>query len=195
MDPLKAIEPLDDLYFDKERYVTRSVANHLNDVSKIQPDKVVEILRKWQASGKQEEKEMQYIISHATRTLVKRAHGPTLNLLGYGTDVNISVRDFIIKTPQLNIGEALEFEFVIEALEDVNLMIDYIVDYPMANNKRSPKVFKIKKLKLKEGASQVIKKVHPFKLMTTKKLYSGSYEVTLQINGKLYGKSQFTLTV
>jgi 3-methyladenine DNA glycosylase AlkC len=40
------VEILDNLYFDKTRYVVRSVANHLNDISKLDPDFVVEILKK-----------------------------------------------------------------------------------------------------------------------------------------------------
>ena len=33
---------LDRLYTDNTRYVTRSVANHLNDIAKIDPDLVIE---------------------------------------------------------------------------------------------------------------------------------------------------------
>jgi 3-methyladenine DNA glycosylase AlkC len=35
------------LYFDESRYVTRSVANHLNDISKIDESLVIETLEKW----------------------------------------------------------------------------------------------------------------------------------------------------
>ncbi len=70
---------LDNLFLDKTRYVTRSVANHLNDISKIDPDFVYSILKKWQGINlklkgdkKQSEKEMQFIINHATRTLRKK---------------------------------------------------------------------------------------------------------------------------
>lgn len=51
-DPALAMEPLNNLYFDSERYVTRSVANHLNDLSKIQPDLVISTLIKWRDSKK-----------------------------------------------------------------------------------------------------------------------------------------------
>jgi 3-methyladenine DNA glycosylase AlkC len=47
LDYKRTIEILDNLYFDKSRYVTRSVANHLNDISKIDGDLVVDVLEKW----------------------------------------------------------------------------------------------------------------------------------------------------
>ncbi len=63
---------LDTLFYDKARYVTRSVANHLNDISKKDPTFVLSKLEEWNASNKQQQKEMDFIIKHATRTLRKR---------------------------------------------------------------------------------------------------------------------------
>jgi 3-methyladenine DNA glycosylase AlkC len=48
------------------------VANHLNDISKIDEDWVLKKLNEWEKSGKQTPKEMQYIRNHATRTLRKK---------------------------------------------------------------------------------------------------------------------------
>ena len=39
---------LDILYADTTRYVTRSVANHLNDISKFDPGLVIRKLKRWQ---------------------------------------------------------------------------------------------------------------------------------------------------
>ncbi|MCH4888053.1 DNA alkylation repair protein [Acidaminobacter sp. JC074] len=194
-DPLKAVSVLDNLYDDKERYVTRSVANHLNDLSKIEPDVVVSILSRWQDSVKQEKKEMDYIISHSTRTLVKKGHIGALDLLGYKHDAKFEIDDLRVLTPSIHIGQSLEFEFEIRALEDMKAMIDYQIDYPMAGGKRSSKVFKIKKANLKKYDHLKIHKKHPFKVMTTKKLYTGDYTLTLQINGKLYTKGYFSMEV
>ncbi len=62
---------LDKLFYDNTRYVTRSVANHLNDIAKIDAPLVIATLKRWKASGKQDNKEMNFIISHALRTLFK----------------------------------------------------------------------------------------------------------------------------
>jgi 3-methyladenine DNA glycosylase AlkC len=63
---------LDNLFYDSTRYVTRSVANHLNDISKIDTEFVIRKLQEWEKSGKQEKKEMEFIKHHATRTLRKK---------------------------------------------------------------------------------------------------------------------------
>ncbi len=63
---------LDNLFYDKCRYVTRSVANHLNDISKIDKDFVIRKLNEWEKSNKQNEKEFEFIKKHATRTIRKK---------------------------------------------------------------------------------------------------------------------------
>ncbi|MEN9881016.1 MAG: hypothetical protein RLZZ308_199 [Candidatus Parcubacteria bacterium] len=72
LDYKKTEQFLDILFSDRTRYVTRSVANHLNDISKFDPDFVLRKLSQWEASNKQHKKEMDFIKKHATRTLRKR---------------------------------------------------------------------------------------------------------------------------
>lgn len=56
IDQVDTLPLLELLYADCTRYVTRSVANHLNDVAKEKPELVIETLTRWQKEGKQEEK-------------------------------------------------------------------------------------------------------------------------------------------
>jgi len=194
-DYVKGIEPLENLYTHKDRYVTRSVANHLNDVSKIDPEVVVATLKRWQSQGGQGSKEMAYIMSHSTRTLVKRCYEPALALLGYKENPAISIHGFELSTQEIVVGDALLFTCCVECHEEANLMIDYVIDYPMAKNKRSKKVFKVKKVSVVKGQKIEITKKHTFRLMTTKTLYTGDYNLQLQINGNLYDRANFRLTV
>jgi len=194
-DYKKGASLLDHLFCDSERYVTRSVANHLNDISKFDPSFCVETLKRWQASNRQDTKEMKYIINHALRTSVKRAHEATLEFLGYPTNPNITISPVSIQNDNIRIGESLIFSFEILANEKTSLMIDYNINYPMAKGKRSEKVFKIKKICLNKDESFKIEKKHGFKVMTTKKLYTGDYTLNLQINGKSYSKIKFYLEV
>ncbi len=191
----KGLLPLHNLYYDKERYVVRSVANHLNDISKLDPDLVVETLRLWQSSHKQEPKEMDYLIHHSLRTSIKKGHIKSLAFIGYHENPEILISNFSISNKSLVIGDSLEFEFSVLSPKPEKLMIDFKVLYPMAHNKTSEKVFKIKKVTLKENELITIKKSHAFKVMTTKKLYSGDYKISLQINGKIYNEDHFSLTV
>jgi 3-methyladenine DNA glycosylase AlkC len=81
LDYKKPIEILDDLYYDSTRFVTRSVANHMNDISKKDAVLVLDTLKRWKDSKKQNTKEMDFIISHSLRTLVKDGNKEALNFL------------------------------------------------------------------------------------------------------------------
>jgi 3-methyladenine DNA glycosylase AlkC len=49
---------LDRLFADPTRYVTRSVANHVNDISKKDPHLALDTLERWRGSGHQRPREM-----------------------------------------------------------------------------------------------------------------------------------------
>jgi 3-methyladenine DNA glycosylase AlkC/uncharacterized protein YozE (UPF0346 family) len=187
---------LDKLYFDKTRYVTRSVANHLNDIAKMDAALVLSTLKKWKASGKQEPKEMAYMISHALRTLVKEGNEEAMELLGYKSLPKIILSELRLFQEEIKVGEALYFEFQVEARESCKLMLDYIVHFKTKSGKASPKAHKIKKLSLKNKECTTISKKHLFKAgMTTRKLYAGEHKVELQINGKRYSLGVFNLNI
>ena len=192
-DYKKGTEPLDNLFYDKSRYVTRSVANHLNDISKIDSDFVLNKLAEWKNSKKQNDEEMNYIIYHSLRTLVKKGNMNTLEFLGYNSKPEVRINDLVVKNEKINIGDTLEFSFTMLSDKKENLIIDYVVTYPTPHKNISQKVFKIKKLEAKKGKEIKIEKKHPFRKMTTKKLYSGKYELGIQINGKIISSIDFEL--
>jgi hypothetical protein len=190
-DPLPYLE---NLFFDKTRYVTRSVANHLNDIAKEDAPLVIETLKRWKTSGKQNAKEMDYMINHALRTLVKQGNEDALALLGYMPEPNINVSTFVLQEKEVSVGEALIFDFKVEAEEDMKLMIDYIIHFRTKAGTLSPKVHKFKKVSLKKGESLTLQKKHPFKAnMSTRTLYEGEHKVELRINGTRYASATFRL--
>ena len=196
LDPYEALEILEILFSDKTRYVTRSVANHLNDLSKIDAPLVVKTLEKWKSSGKQTAKEMDYIVSHALRTLVKQGNVDALALLGYADAPKVKLSALTLLTKEVKIGEALHFSMKIDAEERSQLMLDYVIYFVTKRGTSSPKVHKIKKLVLEEGESVKVEKKHVFKAaMSTRTLYEGLHRVELQINGKRYDLGEFFLTV
>lgn len=195
-DYKRPVKILDSLYYDKTRFVVRSVANHLNDISKINPDLVLEILEKWMRDGNQDEKEIEYLINHSLRTSVKKGHEKTMEFLGFSYNPKIKIKNFLIKNKKINIGKYLEFSFNIFSEGKENLIVDYKIIYPTKNlKKKSEKVFKIKKISLKKGEKILIEKKYLFREMTTKKLYSGKYEVQVQVNGKIFAEEKFDLDV
>lgn len=191
-----ALPLLDALYADSTRFVTRSVANHMNDIAKQNPKLVVATLRRWKKEGKQDSSELNWMISHSLRTLVKQGNSEALALLGYHHTPEITVTKFAVapSSKEISPGEVLEFSFVIKARKDEKLMVDYAIDFVKANGKTAPKVFKIKKLSVQEGQQYTIVKRHRFvKDATTLTFYPGRHTVTLQINGKLFDSQSFTI--
>lgn len=186
---------LDRLYTDNTRYVVRSVANHINDISKQEPELVIQTLNRWKQSGKQIPKEIEYLVSHSLRTLVKKGNPQALEMLGYSSNPNISVKNFSVHTQNISLGESITFCAKIFSEQENNLMIDYIVEFPGKNGVLRPKVFKVKKITIPKGESIQIQKSHGFKPMTTRKLYAGMHTIALQINGKIFEKKNFFLEV
>ena len=184
---------LDMLYSDSTRYVTRSVANHLNDIAKLDPKLVVDTLSGWQKANTQSEKEMAFISKHSLRTLVKKGDKQALKLLGFGVKPDVSIERLETSTPEVVVGNALEFEVEIVSNKKQNLMIDYVMHFYSEAKKPSTKVFKLKEASLTKGQVLKLKKKHPLKLMTTKRLYAGEHSITLQINGVDFDSIKFDL--
>ena len=194
IDHERSLNILENLYHDNSKFVTRSVANHLNDLSKVDASLVLKTLKRWKSSKKQEKKEMNFIISHSLRTLVKNGHEDTMIFLGFPINPAIKVKNFNLLKDEVFIGEALEFEFEIEADEDAQLIVDYILHFCTKAKGLSAKVHKIKKLSMKKNESKMIEKKHHFKAnMSTRKLYAGLHKLELQINGKIYKNVEFQL--
>lgn len=190
------LKHLDLLYTDNTRYVTRSVANHLNDISKIDAHLVLKTLKRWKDSATQEAKEMTFIINHALRTLVKEGNEEALAMLGYHREPAIEVKKVNLKTSSVTVGEALEFEVEIVAEDKVMLMVDYVLHFCTKKGTRSPKVHKLKKLTLQKGEAVMLKKRHPFKAnMSTRTLYAGEHLLEVQINGTIIESKIFELTI
>ncbi len=194
IDYHEPLELLELLYGDQTRYVTRSVANHLNDIAKVDAPLVLETLKRWRASKKQSQKEMEFMVNHALRTLVKEGSVEALALLGYKQNPKVELKRFSIAKTTVQIGEALNFDLRLEAKEETKLMVDYTIFFVTKSGKHSPKVHKLKRLSLKAGESVTLKKRHPFRAnMSTRKLYQGEHRIEVQINGRVVSKATFVL--
>jgi 3-methyladenine DNA glycosylase AlkC len=191
-DPRPVLRLLEKLKADPEQMVRRSVANNLNDIAKDNPEVVVETLKRWQ---KTKNKGTQWIVAHASRTLVKQGHEDALTLLGYSPTPAIRVQGLRLNKTTIRMGEDLTFEFEVHSKSDgpQNLMIDYVIQHRKANGKLAPKVFKLVKKKLNRGETLWLSKKHPFRQISTRKYYSGKHILEIQINGKIYAQAKFDL--
>lgn len=186
------INLLEQLKNDPELYVRRSVANHLNDLTKDRKELVLDTLQTW---NQKPTKYITWITKHALRTLVKAGNTQALALLGFSNQPAIEVADFKLNTKQLQLGEELHFSFDVVSKSDAvqPLMVDYILHYKKANGKQAPKVFKLKIVDLKPQQTLSLKKKQRFQHLSTRLLYAGLHKVELQINGQRFGEEAFEL--
>lgn len=180
-DPSSVFALLESLKNEPTRLVQRSIANNLNDIAKDHPDQVVKFLTHWKD---EDVRDVTWIISHATRSLVKSGHQGTLALLGYSSEISLDTELFLTKK-SIILGETLEFTFTIHSHKEQNLIIDYLIGFQKANGTIAPKVFKLTTKKLKVGESITLTKRHPIKPATTRVHYTGQHTLQLQINGIL----------
>lgn len=186
---------LDRLHADDARFVTRSVANHLNDISKKDPDAVVARFVKWDQSGAQSAEELDWMRRHAMRGLIKSGHPAALTHLGYFPDVAVDVACFSISPNEIARGGSAVLDISLTTRDDASLIVDYVVDFVKANGKTSPKVFKLKVLQAKAKKPVQLSKTHKFiDTATTFRLFPGVHQVSLQINGCVVATRSFTLT-
>ncbi|WP_323769106.1 hypothetical protein [Antarctobacter sp.] len=191
LDPAVPLRFLDVLHSDPTRYVTRSVANHMNDLSKVMPDRVVDRLRDWQRQERQDPRELDWITRHALRTAVKRGEPGALDLLGYRPG-HVTAR--IEALPKaLRIGEALEFAVVLEGDEALPVLVDYRLRFVRPKG-TAEKVFKLKTGKVVPGNPLRLTKRHVLKgNATTYTLHPGRHGVIVQVNGQDVAEAAFDL--
>ncbi len=184
---------LDVLQADGARFVTRSVANHLNDVSKTEPDAVLARLNAWSDTAEQDAKEHDWMRRHALRTLIKQGHPGAMEALGYARDLAMDATVQVNET-QVKIGTALNFEAEITTKQAAPVLVDYVLRLTKADGSLAPKVFKLKSGKTRPGEPFKLKKQHKLKGdATTFRLYPGPAEVGLQVNGTVVAKTAFEL--
>jgi 3-methyladenine DNA glycosylase AlkC len=182
---------LDMLFQDHERYVTHSVANHLNDISKIDLFYVLNILKEWRKKLSSPP-DLDYIEKHALRTAIKNKQKEAFEYLGYPQNVPISTVDLVLAKGTLNIGETLTFRLNLFITKPTNLVVDYAITYPTKLS-TSKKVYKWKTIKNAHGEI-ILNGKREFKQLSTRTIRPGIHEISVQINGKTVVKKQFNIT-
>lgn len=194
LTPEEPLGLLDELHGDHARFVTRSVANHLNDITRKDPDLAMDRLRDWQGAARQGEKELDWMTRHALRGLVKAGHPRAMKMLGYDPDASLDVTVEI--TPDVvRIGEHLTFSCEVLAREDTPVLVDYLVHFFRPGGKGSIKVFKLKQGVARAGTPLKLEKKHKLKGdATTYRLMPGAHRLEVQVNGVVRAGAGFELS-
>ena len=190
-DPSPTLPILTALRADDSLYVRKSVANHLNDISKDHPDVALDLVSSWDRSHPH----TAWIIRHALRTLIKRGHPRALALLGVGTTSKLTAT-FTATPKRIQLGDTVTFTATLTSTSSrsQSLLIDYVVHYARASGKASEKVFKWTQLDLPPNSNLTLAKRQTIRDFSTRRHHAGRHRIELQINGRRLAETAFTLT-
>lgn len=193
-DPEPIIELIARLKDDPSVYVRRSIANNLNDIAKDHPERVIRLCKDWSVNATDNCK---WIVRHGCRGLLKQGEPAVFALLGFTEKPQFQVEKFELVKSRIKLGESLGFLLGLStgSVIDQYWMIDYKIHHVKANKTRTSKVFKLRTIKMKTNAYIEIEKKHPFRLITTRKYYSGMHSIEVLINGKSMGAIDFDLAL
>ena len=139
-NPAPIIPIMENLKNDPSRFVRLSVANNLNDISKDNPQIVIALDKKWKGQSEN----IDWVIKHGCRTLLKQGNHEILNLFGLSLNDNISIGDFKILTKRIKTGDSVEFCFNLNNYntEKRTIRLEYGIYYRKMNGEMTRKVYK-----------------------------------------------------
>lgn len=181
-NPELTLPILDLLKQDTELYVRKSVANHLNDISKEHPKLVSNIVKSWKGVSPHTD----WILKHASRSLLKAGHKEILAHFGIKHNSAVETIDFKLVNKAVKIGEDIVFTFSLHnsSTKKIRVRIEYALYFRLSNGNLSKKVFKISERDLEKNQTIRFERKHSFKLITTRKYHAGTHKVALIVNGK-----------
>jgi 3-methyladenine DNA glycosylase AlkC len=190
-DPSPVAGILENLKADASLYVRKSVANHLNDITKNNPAWVLERLAGWS----QADPNTRWIVKHGLRSLIKAGDRQALALVGAGDKAQIDIRAFAVTPGAIRLGNSIELtaEIASTSTAPQRLVVDYAIHYVKKSGATSAKVFKLKTLALPAGASVTLRRAQAIRSFTTRVHYAGRHEVELLVNGESLARSAFDL--
>jgi 3-methyladenine DNA glycosylase AlkC len=190
-DPAPTAPILDNLRADPSLYVRKSVANHLNDITKDYPAWVLDRLAGWPL----DDAHTAWIAKRALRTLIKRGDHRALALIGAGERPAVRVHDFAVIPTTLTLGARIALACRVESVATApqRLVIDYIVHYVKKSGATSAKVFKWRELTLAPGETVALTRSQQIRDFSTRTHHPGRHLIELAINGERLAETAFVL--
>ncbi|MBK8284562.1 MAG: hypothetical protein IPK97_06550 [Ahniella sp.] len=191
-DPGPTLELLELLRDDESEYVRRSVANHLNDIGKDHPERLVQVAERW-AIGASPNRIA--LLRHALRSLLKSGHSRALAVVGHAPDASIDVRNPVV-TPKRVAWSArvqLGYEVVNTGATDVSVIAECRVGFVRADGSVSTKAFRMGRFDLAPGATRSVSKSLSLADLSTRRHYPGVHPVEAQVNGQRFVMGEFRL--
>lgn len=187
--PALTLPLLEALKDDESEYVRRSVANHLNDLSKDHPRVVLSTARRWLDGAADARRRL---VEHGLRTLVKAGDRTALELLG-ASGAALLVKG-TVRPRQVALGDAVEFEATVtnEGRRQTHVVVEAIVHFVRPRG-TSSKTFRLARFDLQPGESRVSSRRFTLAHRSIRRLYEGAHRVEVQANGRVVAAGRFAL--
>ncbi|WP_337841735.1 DNA alkylation repair protein [Rheinheimera sp.] len=186
-DPTPLMPVLERLKADPEAYVQRSVANHLNDISKDHPQLVLQLAERWLNHSHA----THWIVRHALRGLLKQANPQALQLFGI-MPVDLQAQLSLISTTA-SATQPLQFQLTLTGEAPAGpLRLEYRIGYLKKNGQLSYKVFQWARPQW-QGQPLQLNKQQAFVDLTTRKHYPGQHQLEVWLNGRCIASQSFAL--
>ncbi|WHS58048.1 DNA alkylation repair protein [Pseudomonas sp. G2-4] len=190
-NPELAAAILEALKADNSLYVRKSVANHLNDITKQHPDWVLDRIENWPL----QERHTAWIARHALRSLIKQGNPRALAVIGVAGKAQVDVLELKVTPAVIRLGEQITLSFKVQSTleQSQRLVIDYAIDYVKASGGTAAKVFKLKTFDLPALGCATLSRAQHIRELTTRRHYAGRHAVHLLVNGERLGSTAFEI--
>jgi 3-methyladenine DNA glycosylase AlkC len=182
-DPSSLKQILEPLLDDPSDYVRKSVANNINDISKDNPQILLDWAREW--ASDEITPERSWILSRGLRTLVNSGDQEALDMLGFTPASNLTVKWLGTVPDEVVINQLLEFYFEIHnpTSQNAHVILILVIDGPGKGAKPRTSKYHLWRGDIPPGNSKLVhKKIH-FTDKTTQAKLPGTYHLHLMLNG------------
>lgn len=183
--PERALALIEHLRDDPSAMVRRSVANHLNDLTKSQPALVYALCKRWLVDA---DEQRRALVSYALRSAIKKGDPGALALVGRGAAPEVIVTASSFAPAKVSIGDKVRVSVTLESTakksrEPQSLEVDLVVHF-VKQRGTSAKVFKLSRVSLEPRGEVTLEKSVSLAVHTTRTPNVGRHRVELQVNGE-----------
>jgi 3-methyladenine DNA glycosylase AlkC len=189
-NPARVLELLELLKDDPTSLVRRSVANNLNDLGKVHPKLLFETCAAWLVGASPERRAL---VEHALRSAIKRGEAGAMSLLGFGKRASVSLENVRFQPKRVAIGGRVSVSFTLRSTARLaqNLLVDLRIHFVKTNGRRSPKVFKLKRVELPAHGRVQLDTSVSLAVHTTRRPRPGRHQVDVLVNGAVIPAGAF----
>jgi len=193
LDPTPGLALLDMLRDDDSEYVRRSVANHLNDVGRDHPERLVGLAGEWMREASTARAAL---VRHALRSLVKKGDAAALRVLGFGGSGGRALTATVAVTPRRpRIGDRIRIEAEVQnpGARRARAVVDFVIHFVKSRGETSPRVFKGREVDVAGGERVALGKTVTVADLSTRTHHPGDHQVDLVIDGAVRATARFDL--